>query len=93
MLELDILNKAEKFLKKLNKSDKKLSKQIINKIIELKNNPEPLTSKPIINYTPYRRIRVGKYRVIYRYDEKNLYIIIINKREIVYKDLNKFLKF
>ncbi len=34
----------------------------------------------------YLRVRVGKYRIIYRYDHDKLYIELIAKREIVYEE-------
>lgn len=93
MLEINYSKEAEKFLRKLYKSDKKLAKQIVNKIIKLQSDPKISSSIELINYSPFRRIRVGKYRIIYKYNEKYVYIEIINKREIVYKDLNKLLNF
>jgi mRNA interferase RelE/StbE len=89
MLEINYSKEAVKFLKKLNKSDKKLAKQIVSKIVELQANTKIASSIELINYSPFRRIRVGKYRIIYKYDEQYVYIVVINKREIVYKNLNK----
>jgi len=91
MLELQFLNQAEKFLKKLKKSDIKSAKQIIIKIVELQSNPKPTDSKDLVNYYPFRRIRIAKYRVVYRYDEKTVYVTIVEKRDTIYKQLNKLL--
>jgi len=85
MLTIIFLNQPEKFLGKLYKKNKKLVQQISKKIQELSLDPTPLTSKAIVNYSPYRRIRVDKYRIVYYFDKKNLYIDLIEKRDKVYK--------
>ena len=30
------------------------------------------------------RVRVGNYRIVYEYDDKNLYVILVEKRGEVY---------
>jgi mRNA interferase RelE/StbE len=39
----------------------------------------------------YLRVRVGKYRIIYRYDHDKLYIVLIAKREIVYEEFARLM--
>jgi len=78
-------NQPKSFLKKL---DKHLAKRIVDKIDEtLPNNPVPQDAKRALGYgLPTFRIRVGKYRVLYRinYEIKVIVIVKIDKRERVY---------
>lgn len=89
MLELKLSRQAQKFLKKLKVSDLKVAKNLIAKIKDLQNNPKLRTSTELVNYSPFRRIRVGKYRIIYKYNSITLYITLIKKRDSVYKEIKK----
>ena len=87
MLELEISKYSQKFIKK-NKSDIRLIKKLGLSIKNLRDNPLPNGAKKLIGYSFYR-IRVNNYRIIYKYDEKTLYISVIEKRDKVYGLLNK----
>lgn len=86
MLEVDFANQPIKYLKKLVKSSPETKKLIAAQIETLCQNPTPTTARKLINY-PYYRVRVGNYRIIYRYDDECLYIVIVDKRERAYKRL------
>lgn len=79
MLEIQFSNYSKKFIKK-NKSNSALLKKIANVIEDLLLNPLPVTSKKLVGYSFYR-VRVGDYRIVYKYDEKFLYVTIIDKRD------------
>ena len=80
---LDIL--AQKSLKKL---DNSVSQRIIEIIERLAEDPIPHDSKRIIGIKEkVFRLRVGKFRVLYRVNYENFCIVIIDidTRERVYK--------
>ena len=80
--EVKYSNQASKFLKKL---DKDLSKRILDKINEFKENPYPPGSSKVKG-TDYYKVRVGKHRIIYDIDNENkiLGIVKIDKRNRIY---------
>jgi len=73
-------------LRMLSKIHPAVAKQIAEKVNLLKDHPE-LGKKLRGGFKKYRRLRVGKYRVIYRKKEDVLSILILNigKRENIYK--------
>ena len=84
MLEIKFDNQPEGFLKKC---DKILFERIKNKLEELKDNPVPHDSKRVGGYElPTFRIRIGKYRVLYRinYKENLIVVVKIDHREKIY---------
>ncbi|MEQ9115994.1 MAG: type II toxin-antitoxin system RelE/ParE family toxin [Rickettsiales bacterium] len=85
MLNLILEKKAAKLLTSLQSKDLSLAKRLIIKIKELQANPLDPDSKSLKGSKLYRRSRVGKYRIIYKYSDSDLYIILIAKRDEVYK--------
>ncbi len=84
MFEVKFDKKAENFLLKC---ESELFDRIIKKLEILKQNPVPYDSKRVLGYElPTFRIRIGKYRVLYRvnYETKLVIVINIDKRERVY---------
>ncbi|HUW66942.1 MAG TPA: type II toxin-antitoxin system RelE/ParE family toxin [Candidatus Nanoarchaeia archaeon] len=76
---------AQKFLKKLEITS---SQRIIEAIRKLTEDPIPHDSKRIIGEKEkVFRIRVGKFRVLYRVDYENYRVVVINidYRDRVYK--------
>ena len=78
---------ALKFLAKIQRTIAQSIREAIN---GLTHNPPEGDIKPMQGYNDGRmRLRVGKYRVIYRYDVDNelevLYIIDIGSRGDIYK--------
>lgn len=84
MLEIKFEKQPEKFL---SKCEDKLYRWIKNRLNSLKTNPIPQDSKRVLGYEePTFRIRVGKYRILYRvnYSENRIVVVVIDKRERVY---------
>ena len=84
MFEVKFDKQAEHFL---SKCEKQLFDRIVEKLELLKQNPVPHDSKRVLGYElPTFRIRVGKYRTLYRinYEEKIIIIVKIDKRDKVY---------
>ena len=63
----------------------------IKKAIEEKLTTRPeLFGKPLtFSLKGHRRLRVGDYRVIFRMEEKTVYIILIAHRSVVYEEYEK----
>lgn len=82
--QIDYDKQPQKFLKKL---DKHIAMRIIDKIDALlTDNLVPHDAKSIVEKPGVFRIRIGKYRLLYRINSKENRIIIIklDKREKVY---------
>ena len=65
----------------------KLWGRIKDKLNMLKDNPIPHDAKRVIGYEePTFRIRIGKYRALYRinYEDKLVIVVKIDHRERVY---------
>ncbi len=88
MLKINLSKQAEKFLNQLNKKDKDSAKEVTKKILALCLEPKPQGSKILVGSSDFRRIRIAKFRVIYKFDKINLFITYIDKRDKIYKNLN-----
>jgi mRNA interferase RelE/StbE len=84
MLKIDITKAAGKFIQKL---PPKQFRQIVSTIFALRENPTPHDSKQLIGYPEYKRVDIGEYRIIYRFDSDSVYVAIVGKRndDEVYK--------
>lgn len=80
--------KAAQFLKK---ADITLKERIKDRLRELQNSPEEKGQR--LKHTPFWRLRIGDYRVIYMIDEmeKRVIILFIGHREEVYDNFSKLL--
>lgn len=76
MLKINLSRTSQKFIDKLPAKQKK---QIINKITELAENPNPHDSKPIIG-AECLRADIGEYRIAYYVIGDDLRIPLIGKR-------------
>ena len=75
MFEIFLDIPAQKYLKKL---DEHIALRIIESIEKLAQDPIPHDSKRVIGIKEkIFRIRVGKFRVLYRVDYKNLLLVVI----------------
>ena len=65
-------------------------RQVVGAILDLLADPEPHYSKPLTG-TPYRRIAVGEYRVVYRTNDETVYVVVVGKRkdDEVYRALER----
>ncbi len=73
---------AIKFLKN---ADRKLSHRILNAIVGLTKEPPEGDIKTIQGRKDELRLRIGKYRIIYKYDKNTLEILDIDSRGDIYK--------
>jgi len=84
MKQIIFTKRAEKFLEKLDKSDKNLSYEMALELKVLRVDPLNSKVKKIVRSDSLYRVRVGKYRIIYRFDSELIHILNIAKREDVY---------
>jgi mRNA interferase RelE/StbE len=89
MRELDLYKNPQKVLEKLSVSDKKICSAILKKIENLLVNPLPDSSRKLTGFKDLHRIRIDKYRLIYKFDDKILSILHIAKRDDVYDFLRR----
>lgn len=76
MLKPDLTNDAMRFLKK---RDGKQFLQIFQAITSLCDQPRPVDSISMGNGSHHRK-DVGEFRVIYRFDDKKLYVTVVGNR-------------
>lgn len=62
-------------LKELDELPAKQYRQVVSAILELLTEPSPHCSKAL-EKTPYRRLAIGEYRVVYRADKESVYILV-----------------
>lgn len=72
-----VLNKP--VLKELDELPAKQYRQVVSAILDLLAEPSPHYSKALQG-TPYRRLALGEYRVVYRADEEHIYLVVAGKR-------------
>lgn len=81
-MEIIYKKPAVKFLKT---ADKKLSVRIVVGIEGLTKNPPEGDIKALQGKENELRLRIGKYRIIYQYENNNLVILDIDSRGDIYK--------
>lgn len=84
MFEIKLDGQPRDFLRKCEKA---LFERIREKLNELRENPVPHDAKRVVGYEPPTfRIRIGKYRALYRinYQERRVIVVKIDHRETVY---------
>ena len=80
------MDRIEKFLRSLSKSEAKIMQLLLKQIISDYRSVPDL--KPLKGHKNMYRIRVGKYRIIIKIVERQVLIVKIGKRsESTYKDL------
>ena len=87
MKRLDITKDAYGFLKEM---QVKPFRQVGQKVLSLLADPRPNDAAPLKGYE-YWRTDVGEYRIVYKFDDETVYIIVIGKRndDEVYKKLGQ----
>lgn len=88
MRKLQFTGQAKKSITKLIKRAPEIARLIAAQIEKLREHPTPRNSKKIVGYACYR-VRVGSYRIIYEFDNENLLVTIVEKRDKVYQKLRK----
>ncbi len=84
MFEIKLDKQPEKFL---NTCEKILYDRIIEKLKILADNPVPQDAKRVLGYKePTFRIRIGKYRALYRINYANNLVVVVklDHRDTVY---------
>ncbi len=77
----------EKDLKKLDKPEKERLKELIFRIKE-----DPNRFKPLRGYTGLFRIRFSGFRLVYALRGETIWLIIVDKRKRVYREMLKRIK-
>jgi mRNA interferase RelE/StbE len=54
-------------------------RQVVSAVFDLLIDPSPHYSKALAG-TPYRRIAIGEYRVVYRSDDDSVHLLAFGKR-------------
>ena len=88
-MRINFSKHAEKSAKKMKQSDARISKQVKQKISELRENPKPRAAKPVKGYPDgtYSIPFDGKNgRIVYYLGEDCLEILAIGWRENFYRD-------
>jgi mRNA interferase RelE/StbE len=80
-MKIEILDKAIKDLKKI---DKIQAKKILNSISNLEHYPNIANIKKLTNYNPTHRLRVGNYRVLFDIENDIIIVSRIKHRKDVY---------
>ena len=65
-------------------------RQLVTKIFALLDDPLPPDAR-LLNGFPYHRADSGEYRIIYRFDDQHVRIVLIGKRndDAGYKELQR----
>jgi mRNA interferase RelE/StbE len=74
---IDLKPRAKKFIKSLPPKHKR---QVKDCILSLQDNPKPHDSKQLLGYENYIRVDIGEYRIIYRYENDKVTVVLIGKR-------------
>ncbi len=90
MRDYKLTRQALKQLKLLAKNEIKTAKKLKDVIIQLRE--DLISGESLQGYSKFKKIRVGKFRLIYTLQEEILLIAIIEKRETVYKTFEHLLK-
>jgi mRNA interferase RelE/StbE len=87
MKRLEITKDAHGFLKEM---QVKQFRQVGQKVLSLLVDPKPNDAAPLRGYD-YWRTDVGEYRIVYKFDDETVYIVLIAKRndDEVYKKLGQ----
>jgi mRNA interferase RelE/StbE len=85
MREISLSKRSKTFIERL---PRKQQEQVSRRIMELKTNIMSGDSRKLTGFD-YRRVDSGEYRIVYHFNDKTVYIIIVGKRNDseVYKRL------
>ena len=90
MKDYKLTKQAFKQLKSLSKNDIKTAKKLKEVIMLLRE--DLITGESLQGYSKFKKIRVGKFRLIYTFQEEIILIAIIEKRETVYQTFEHLFK-
>ncbi len=87
-MDFELSPQADKFLKKLSKSNKQDVRRILDKIHEI--TVDPYSFEYLQSEGKRRKARVGKYRIIFTIKSNVLcFIVLIDYRKNIYKKFNR----
>ncbi len=86
---LEIYKQPQRFLNTIVDKNYLLAEKIIESLEALTIDPLPHSSKKLVGYKDLYRVRVEKYRVVYRFDNKAIHVLLIKKRDEVYAEIRK----
>ena len=90
MRDYKLTKQAFKQLKLLAKNDIKTAKKLKEIIRQLRE--DLISGESLQGHSQFKKIRVGKFRLIYTLQEELLLIAIIEKRETVYQTFEHLMK-
>ena len=90
MRDYKLSKQAFKQLKLLVKNDIKTAKKI-KEVIELLRK-DSISGVSLQGYSQFKKIRIGKFRLIYTFQKELILITIIEKRETVYQTFEHLFK-
>jgi mRNA interferase RelE/StbE len=76
--------------KDLRRLDPRAQQAVLAKMRSLTVNPRPPGTEPLRDHSPWFRVRVGDYRIIYMVDDeaRSVTVAIVGHRREVYRDLD-----
>lgn len=83
---VDYSKQAIRTLTELRKSGGKTSEQMRKELLKLEKNPMPSDVKKLKGHELFR-VRVGDFRIIYHFNDTTIFVTIIDRRDVVYKNL------
>ena len=91
MYTVELKPHAQKFIEA---QSKKIQRQLIKQIENLRKNPRPQNSKLLDSQKHIYRLRCGAYRIIYQVKDKKLLVLVakIGDRKNIYKNLSSLCK-
>lgn len=90
MRDYQLTKQAFKQLKKLAKNDPHIAKKLKTVIMQLRQ--DLISGESLQGYSQFKKIRVGKFRLIHTLQDDVLLIAIIEKRETVYQTFEHLFK-
>ena len=83
------LNPKKEALDFIRGLEPKQFKQVLNKVLSQLSDPTPADASTLKGYENLYRVDMGEHRVVYRFDEKSVSVLVVDKRndDEVYKKL------
>ncbi len=90
MIDFKLTKQATKSLKKIAKSDRAVAIRVKKAILNIAE--ESLKGEALQGFSQFKKVRIGKYRLIYTQSDNILLITLIEKRETIYKTFGHLFK-
>ena len=88
MYKVELAKEAAKFIRN---QEKRIQRQLINKIRELARDPRPQNCKKLQGYKELYRIPSGNYRIVYVVMDKKLLVVVVRiaHRKDIYRQIER----